>query len=474
MGTRIGQAAQELARTNQWWRTATWAESDRDLQAARESGLGYRPACLDALQSGGLYLLRGPRRVGKTVSVKLAIHELITGGVAPQAVIRIAADGWTANDLRTAVQNIALPPLPPDSHRWWFIDEVTATVGDWATQVKWLRDNDPAFGDATVVLTGSNAEGLTAAAGVLAGRRGRVSRTDRTLLPMGFRTFCSLLRPELADLPQLGLHQLRTGDGRDAYHATLPWLDDLVQMWELYLTYGGFPPSAAAARAGRPIPDWFVEDLFSVIQRDAFAGSRLGESQTGALVSRFWQSMTSPVSLNKIGAELGLTQEVVVRHLRYLRDAHLLWDCPQKSHQAFLPRERAQRKVYAIDPLVARLAHLRNPERPDIDPTQLAEMQIGMALRRAVLAAGRPWNADEPLYYQRTPARKEIDFVGESLAGAAVEGKYVETGRWRRDAATLEASPWRGILTTRNVLDCSHDDGAWAVPAGIIAALVDT
>ncbi|MHB1738670.1 MAG: hypothetical protein ACYCXA_04155 [Actinomycetes bacterium] len=35
---------------------------------------------------------------------------------------------------------------------------------------------------------------------------------------------------------------------------------------------------------------------------------------------------------------------------------------------AWTPRERAQDKVYAVDPLVARLAHLRNPDRADIDP----------------------------------------------------------------------------------------------------------
>jgi hypothetical protein len=36
-----------------------------------------------------------------------------------------------------------------------FFDEITATTGDWAAQVKWLRDNDPEFAAATVVLTGS-------------------------------------------------------------------------------------------------------------------------------------------------------------------------------------------------------------------------------------------------------------------------------------------------------------------------------
>ena len=96
-----------------------------------------------------------------------------------------------------------------------------------------------------------------------------------------------------------------------------------------------------------------------------------------------------------------------------------------------------------------------------------------MTLRRAIHAAGRSWTSDPDLFYVRTPTRKEIDFVGEPLAGTAIEGKYVESGKWAREAATVNASEYRGILTTRNVLDCGSDR-AWAIPAAILAALADT
>lgn len=473
MPTKLGQAAQEVASMNPWWRSRGWRDTDPDLRAVRESGLGYRSHCLDQLEAGGLYLLRGPRRVGKTVSVKQAISSLLDEGVPPLTIVRFAADSWSANDLRTLVQNVALPPTPEGLTRWWFIDEVTAVSGDWATQVKWLRDNDPSFSAATVVLTGSNAESLTSAAGTLAGRRGRVDDTDRTLLPIGFRSFAELLRPELVTLPRLPLNHLHGKTAADAYQTALPWLADLVQLWELYLQYGGFPAAVAAARRAQRIPGWFVEDLFSVLHRDAFAASRLSESKTSALVARLWASMASPVNLRNIGADVDVSQDAVTRHIGYLRDAYLLWSCPQMADGNFLRRERTREKLYAIDPVIARLAHLRNPARPDVDVTVLAEMQVGMALRRAAFASGWPWTADEVIFYYRTPARKEIDFVGEPLAGTAVEGKYVETGRWRGEAATVEASDWSGVMTTRNVLDCTEPDRTWAVPACILAALVD-
>ncbi|MGH3297789.1 MAG: AAA family ATPase [Trebonia sp.] len=474
MVTKIGQTSQEVVRMNPWWRSPEWDDADVDLRNVRDSRLGYRSSCLDDLKPGGLYLLRGPRRVGKTVSVKQAIHSLLVQGVPPLAIVRVAADGWAPHDLRTLVQNVPLPPAPEGFTRWWFIDEVTAVTGDWATQIKWLRGNDPSFATATVVLTGSNAESLTSAAGILAGRRGQVDGTDRTLLPVGFRTFAELLRPELAKLPRLAIGQLHSPIGADAYRAALPWLADLVQLWELYLQYGGFPAAVAAARQAQPIPSWFIDDLFSVLHRDAFAASRLSESKTCALVARLWASMSAPVNVSSVGADVAVSNDAVARHIGYLRDSYLLWSCPQAMDGCFLRRERSQEKLYAIDPVVARLAHLRNSTRPDVDLTVLAEMQVGMALRRATFAGGWPWTADEIIFYHRTPTRKEIDFVGEPLAGAAVEGKYVETGRWRGEAMTVEASAWTGVLTTRNVLDCSDPDRSWAVPACLLAVLIDT
>jgi hypothetical protein len=118
--------------------------------------------------------------------------------------------------------------------------------------------------------------------------------------------------------------------------------------------------------------------------------------------------------------------------------------------------------------------HLRNVARPDIDPTVLTEMQIGVAIRRRQVAEGASWTGEDRLFYWKTPSRKEIDFVSEDLGGSAIEGKYTETDRWRGESATLNASEWKGILATRNVLDTTQRDKAWAVPAAFLAFLIDT
>ncbi len=353
-------------------------------------------------------------------------------------------------------------------------DEISAVTGDWAQQIKWLRDNDTGFRDATVVLTGSNSAALTSAAGTLAGRRGSTTNLDRTLLPIGFRTFVSLvgLAPHPAT-PAISPAQIHSAAGRAAYNALLPWLDQLVRLWDVYLAYGGFPRSVAAAAHGEPVPADFVEDLFNVIAGDAFRNSRLGVTTEMALLERLWLSMAAPANLSKIGNDIGVAEPGVARHVNYLENAYLLWRCPQRTDGKWLARGRAQDKVYAIDPLIARLAHLRSDARADIDPTVLTEMQLGMALRRGILASNPGAASDDFLFHVRTPARKEIDFVAEALAGAAVEAKFCEDGGWHSEAATVNASEWDGVLCTRNVLDLDTSR-AWAVPACVFAFLLDT
>lgn len=473
MTTKIGQLTQELARTNPWWRQSNWEARDPDLRKAVESGLEYKSGALDDLVPGSLYLVRGPRRVGKTVTVKQTISKLVADGTPPRSIVCLAADGMDDMDIRRLVQAPNLPRLDDDIPRWWFIDEIAAVKGDWVAQVKWLRDNDPRFGTDTVVLTGSDASALTAAAGQFPGRRGQNTRVSRTILPVGFRTFVRLTEPEHPQTPSLPLAGLRTTVALKAFDDLIPWIDVLVRAWESYLQFGGFPAAVAAARLGLEVPVDFANDMFDVVFRDAFANSNMSESGAGALYSRLMTGMSNPLNLRSVAEDVDVAHDTVARHVRYLRDSFLLWSCPQRADRAWLVLEKGQEKVYASDPILARLMHLRNEHRPDIDPTVLAEMQLGMAIRRRQVAEGSSWTGDDRLFYWRTPARKEIDFISEDLNGAAIEGNYTD-GSWKGESATVNASEWRGILATRNVIDTASADKAWAVPAALLTYLIDT
>ena len=144
----------------------------------------------------------------------------------------------------------------------------------------------------------------------------------------------------------------------------------------------------------------------------------------------------------------------------------MLWPCHREDR--LRPRLGAQTKLYFTDPAYARLA-------PDSGPdfTRLSQQQIGMALLRASERASRGAHVEfDRVLHHRTRTRKEIDFVGPGFGGVGIESKYTD-GNWRRDALTLKASPWRGIIATRSELDVA-DPRVAAVPAALLAWLIDT
>ena len=189
---RIGELQAKLTATNGWWRRPQdWTRQDPDLQEASEAPFTHSARVLDDLVRGGLYVLRGPRRVGKSVELKRTIERLIREGADPRAIMHMSVDGWSADDLGTLVR-AADRLMPAGGCRWWLIDEITAITDGWPARIKWLRDNNPRFRQDTVVLTGSSSSNLRDSIGDLAGRRGPANAPDRVMLPIGFRTFVKL------------------------------------------------------------------------------------------------------------------------------------------------------------------------------------------------------------------------------------------------------------------------------------------
>ena len=461
-----GDVQRMLVATNRWWRNPRgWSRDDPDLREADDAPFRYPAGVLDDLAPGGLYVLRGPRRVGKSVEVKRAIETLIAGGAEPRRILHASVDGWRANDLGGLVQ-AAQPLTPSGGGRFWFIDEITGVTDGWPERIKWLRDNDARFRADTVVITGSSAADLTGSVKALAGRRGPAGDPDRVLLPMGFRTFTQLTAEEPApvDVGRLRTVDLTPQRVAEAARALAPWLDLLAGAWDAYLLVGGFPSAVAGYLTAREVAPAFVRSLIDVIHGDAFRRADWSRVQTIAFLERMANSLCSPLNYAAIADDLGVSQPTARRRIDDLREAFVLWPCHREDR--LRPKLNAQAKAYFTDPVYARLG----PGAPDA--SALSQQQIGMALLRNFERAhpGSYPEFDRVLHH-RTATRKEIDFVGPEFGGVAIESKYVD-GRWRRDAQTLAASGWRGIVATRTELNV-EDAGVMAIPASMLAWLLD-
>ena len=461
-----------LARTSWWAEPRTWILRDPDLLRARKAPFEYSAGVLGNLVPGGLYLLRGPRRVGKSVELKKTIEQLIASGEDPRRIVHVAADRLVAADLQRVV-DAAAPLTPRTGPRFWFIDEITAITDGWPAAIKWLRDNDPRFGLDTVVLTGSSAAGLDEAVKALAGRRGGAEKSDRVLLPMPFRAFVRAHsdHPPPRDPGALSVADLTPSALEEAVATLAPWLNQLIREWEIYLTVGGFPQAVSAHVTGDERARLTLrQTLLDVIHGEAFAQSRWSRAQSRAFVVRLARGLASPTNRHDIAMDLDTSAQTVRRRIDALRDAFTVWPChPCHPKGPLRPALRAQQKTYFTDPVYSFLS--RHAE-PTANLGLLSEQQLGVALLRSFARVDPGAYPDfDSVLYHRTPARKEIDFVGPGFGDLAVESKYVDQRRWRRDARTLAASGWRGVMATRSALDL-HDPDLVAVPTGLLAWLI--
>jgi len=92
------------------------AQEDRTLRDRAKYDLGYRSPILDDLTGDPLddrlLLLRGPRRVGKSVVLKdSALAICGRDDIDPRQIIYLPADGMSARDLTRAI--VIARPDPP-------------------------------------------------------------------------------------------------------------------------------------------------------------------------------------------------------------------------------------------------------------------------------------------------------------------------------------------------------------------------
>jgi predicted AAA+ superfamily ATPase len=454
------------------WRTrpARWEDEDADMRAARLTPLDYQPAPLADVRPPGLYVLRGPRRVGKTLEIKRAVARLIAAGTDPALIFYCSCDELSQQDLRRLIVSTHSMTRTLDGPRYWLLDEITAVPG-WERTIKSLRDQDATFREACVVLSGSSAYDLRAATKALADRRGGVNDSDRLLLPMSFRAFCRALGgsddiPATAVLPRDFLRPQTA----DAIYDLEPWMAWLDDAWQLFLEVGGFPRAVASFIHDGAVEPGFVAGIWDVLKGDALRSTSMSEAGVAVLLDRLVQNLGSPINARAVATDVGLRDgDRVNDRIAALTSSFFAWRCYRLRGE--LPNTAAQRKLYFVDPLFAQLAHRHNPHFTEPDVTQLSEQQLGLTLVRAATRSDPAAFLDsDRVMYERAKSGAEIDFVGPDL-GVPFESKYTNAS-WRREARTIRARYGSGVIATRTPFAVGGDEEVWAVPVGIVAWLL--
>ena len=225
-------------------------------------------------------------------------------------------------------------------------------------------------------------------------------------------------------------------------------------------------PWRATSPRGRSPRRWSA-GWSDVVHGDAFRRADWSRAQTAAFMRRIAQGLCAPVNISAVADDIGVSSSSVRRRLDELREAFVVWPCYRED--ALRPKLSAQAKVYFTDPRLRTTRGRRAPRRKR--PVRAATGDGALAQVSSVIERAATWASTAFCTIKPGP-RKEIDFVGPDLGGWAIESKYVD-GRWRRDAQTLSASEWRGIVATRSELNLDDPEVA-AIPVAMLAWLLDS
>lgn len=486
---RDDELRERLSDCNPWWRSVAtgsapdaWATSDPTLSARHRVDLGYRSHLLDDVAEepvdDKLVVVRGPRRIGKSVLLKdTALHLCRRHGFDTRQLVYLPADGMGARDLGRAIKiGRELTRSVQEAPRVWLLDEVTGIRG-WTEQIKYLRDNTR-LGAEMVVCTGSSWDpDAEVERDLFAGRAGtQTSLRSRLLHPMSFRDILAVTERAVPVPSPVNPWELQETSVRRAIEGLEIFIDDLDLAWQAYLTSGGFPRAVTEYHRQDQVSDAFLHDLEAWLHRDVDPDA--SEDSVPKLLGALEQRCTSPLNRTDLAQDLGYaTRQVLDRRLaRLVHALAALW-----CHQIDGSGERvpgAQSKLYLADPLLAWVGPRLRSGISHPDFTRLTELALGATLGRVVdrLESGR-WLADDTIGYVRTGKGNEIDLgpvsvrsPSGSTATVPVESKWVSAG-WRSEAKTIEGKFGHGVVATRSILDLEHK--SWAVPAPVLALLLE-
>jgi len=234
----------DLSRYNQWWKLGrNFAEYDNDLRTIRFL-IGRHK---HEFGVGNVYIIRGPRRAGKSVYIKLSIAELMEGNVEPKCILYLPCDRLSSRrELHRLLREFIR--FNAESDRIFiFLDEVTY-LPDWFLVIKDLAE-DPVIDKVCIVATGSSPISLKEASERLPGRR--VEGNEFWLMPISFREFIMNVPKKKLPIPEDKIEELRKilrgirfdfeKPNLSPLAKLLAWHDELESLFELYLRIGGTP-----------------------------------------------------------------------------------------------------------------------------------------------------------------------------------------------------------------------------------------
>ncbi len=450
----------EIVGQNPWWKYGLeFAHYDKHL---KEVGPVFFIRKGMLFEKGKIYIIRGPRQVGKTTYLKRTIKELIKQGISPAHILYLSIDIFTSRrELKNALsyffESTREAPL-----FYIFLDEITS-LEDWNLELKNLADQGM-IERGVIVATGSSAVKLKEKAELLPGRG--LEGNEYLIKPLCFREFLlqsidhlSKLSPE--DEFKVALKQMRErlvnsyicfpsapDEIWKNVERLLPFKNEISYLFRLYLITGGFPGVINHYFLNRythgtdmihpSVSEIFIRDVLGDMAR-----LQKQESITRQLFKAIIERYGSRYSFTAISKDIERSHITAIDYLEHLEDSFICFVLYAYDFNKKAPKWKGDKKVYFFDPFI--LHSIKSYLKGDdiwatiTETLQDEEFQgklvEGMVISHLLMQRETPFlKAPQTFvwfYYDKSG--REIDGVfKENNSYLAVEVKYRRSIRYRK------------------------------------------
>lgn len=362
-------------------------------------------------------VLMGPRRVGKTVMIFHAIHQLIEQGINPKRIFYLSIETPIFNGIgiETLFNYCKTIVAQSDNSKTFYVffDEIQY-LKDWEVHLKSLVDS---FHNVKFVVSGSAAAALK----LKSNESGAGRFTDFTLPPLTFHEYI-----HLKNLQSLIIPKIKKWNGKDIQVYDTVYIKVLNRHFIDYINYGGYPEVSLSkeiqANPGRYIKSDIVD---KVLLRDLPSLYGIQDVQElNSLFTTIAFNSGNEFSYDTLSKTSGVSKSTIKKYVSYLEAAFLI----RVVNRIDIGGKKFKRanffKIYLTNP------SLRSAL---FSPINEASSSIGNMVETAIYAQWfhRYWQTP---YYARWQTG-EVDIVGlstETLKPAwAVEikwsNRYVES-----------------------------------------------
>ncbi|MEX0567592.1 MAG: ATP-binding protein [Candidatus Njordarchaeota archaeon] len=436
----------DLSRYNSWWKLGRdFCRFDYDLRSIEYFIERHRYD----FSIGNIYIIRGPRRSGKSVYIKLYISNLLSEGIEPRCILYLPCDRLSSRkELSQILRNFIR--FNDDSKRIYiFLDEVTY-LPEWFLVLKDLAEMEVSS-KICVVATGSSPVSLKESSERLPGRR--VEGNELWLMPLSFREFILNVPDRVLPIPKEKINKLKKTLIKIEFSFEEPnpnqlsglyvWHEELEKLFDIYLRTGGMPELIMEYLRNRKISEKNLEMLIRFVLGE-ISKAKKSEIIALGILRYLTDNLTQRVDYKKIANNIDAHHATVRDIIETLQKALILFQINHVDINTKKFSERKQKKFVFTD--VALVTALKSYiyglswdeliwEIERIKPNLIENLVISTAITSIHEPYRKEWWTRIGYFYTE---KYEIDLVVLSKTKIQTyEVKYTEKTRTTRAKITI-------------------------------------